>query len=57
MTRGKEAVIIDYKFGEENSAYNRQISEYMKIVQQMGYERIKGYIWYVSLGKIVPIEK
>ena len=57
MTRGKEAVIIDYKFGEENSAYNRQISEYRKIVEQMGYESVRGYIWYVSLGKIVSIEK
>jgi len=49
--------VIDYKFGEENNAYHRQISEYIEILEQMGYTSVKGYIWYVPTGKIVQIEK
>ena len=57
MTRGTEAVVVDYKFGEESNAYHRQIAEYIEILRQMGYTSVKGYIWYVSTGKIVQIEE
>ncbi len=57
MTRGGEAVVVDYKFGEESNAYHRQIAEYIEILRQMGYTSVKGYIWYVSTGKIVQIEE
>jgi ATP-dependent exoDNAse (exonuclease V) beta subunit len=57
MTRGNEAVVVDYKFGEESNAYHRQIAEYIEILRQMGYTSVKGYIWYVSTGKIVQIEE
>ena len=56
MTRGKEAVVVDYKFGEENAAYNKQIANYMHKLQEMDYTSVKGYIWYVTSGKIVQIE-
>ena len=57
MTRGTEAVVVDYKFGEEKAIYHRQIEEYINILKQMGYPTVKGYIWYVPTGKIVTIEK
>ena len=56
MIRGKEAVIVDYKFGEENSSYNKQIANYIEELQKMGYTSIKGYIWYVPTGKITQID-
>ena len=56
MTRGKEAVVIDYKFGEEKSIYKKQIADYMYTLKKMGYIDTKGYIWYVPTGKIVQIE-
>uniref|UniRef100_UPI0040567787 UvrD-helicase domain-containing protein n=1 Tax=Alistipes sp. TaxID=1872444 RepID=UPI0040567787 len=55
MTRDHEAVVIDYKFGEENNSYNRQIKEYMDMLQDMGYTSVRGYIWYVLTGNIVEI--
>ena len=55
MIRKDEAVVVDYKFGEENSAYNKQIANYMRELQEMGYSIVKGYIWYVPTGKIVQI--
>ena len=55
MIRGREAVVIDYKFGEESSYYNKQIASYIEELQKMGYASVKGYIWYVPIGKIVQI--
>ena len=55
MTRGEEAIVIDYKFGEENTSYNKQIANYIDELQKMGYTSVKGYIWYVSAGKIIQI--
>ncbi len=55
MTRGHEAVVIDYKFGEENSSYNKQIEEYVNMLRDMGYTSVRGYIWYVSAGNIIEI--
>ena len=55
MTRGKEAVVVDYKFGEEKSLYNRQIGEYIALLKEMGFTSVKGYLWYVPSGKIVEV--
>lgn len=55
MTRRDEAVVIDYKFGEENNAYKKQIREYIDELRKMGYSSVKGYIWYVPTGKIIEI--
>ena len=57
MTRQREAVVIDYKFGEESNSYKKQIREYIAELKSMGYTSIKGYIWYVSAGKIVEIDQ
>ena len=56
MTRGKEAVVLDYKFGEEDDDYRKQIAGYMAILRDMGYTSVKGYLWYVSAGKIERVE-
>lgn len=52
-----EVVILDYKFGEKRQvSYLKQMRSYMRLVAQMGYKNVHGYIWYVSLGKIEPVE-
>lgn len=55
MTNGKTAVIVDYKFGNEKDEHRAQISDYLKVLHDMGYSA-KGYVWYVPKGKIVEIE-
>lgn len=53
VIKGEKALVIDYKFGEkEQSKYQKQVSQYKKILQEMGYST-EGYIYYVSLRKIV----
>ena len=56
MTDGEKAIIVDYKFGrKEEKSYLRQVSFYCKTLKQMGYTDVSGYIWYVTLNKIVPV--
>ena len=39
--------IIDYKFGEEDPRYLKQVLRYMNLYRKMGHENVHGYIWYV----------
>lgn len=59
MISGKRAVVIDYKFGHtKNNAYNRQVSDYMRLIEQMGlYSQIEGYVWYIALGEVVEVDR
>lgn len=58
MISGDRAVVVDYKFGDKRSSvYRKQIAEYMRLLSDMGkYNRIEGYVWYISLGEIENIE-
>lgn len=39
--------IIDYKFtSEQEDAHRQQVSEYITLLQQMGYSDVHAYLWY-----------
>ena len=38
--------IIDYKFGTPEEGYRRQVERYKALYRQMGYEPVRGYLWY-----------
>ncbi len=49
------ALIIDYKFGEnESNYYISQVRQYMDLISQMQYI-VKGFICYVSLRKVIEV--
>ena len=52
MISGNKAVVVDYKFGEIDNSYRKQIKRYHWLLEQMGYSDIKGYLWYVREGVI-----
>ena len=57
MIRGERAVVVDYKFGEEQrAAHHRQVATYAQLLREMGYTQIEGYVWYLSLGHIVKVD-
>jgi CRISPR/Cas system-associated exonuclease Cas4 (RecB family) len=49
--------VIDYKFGSEiQEDYHRaQVGEYVGLISKMGYDNVKGYIWYVNSNKVVEV--
>ena len=56
MINKDEVIVIDYKFGEkENSKYIRQVKYYINQIQKMGYKNVRGYICYITLGKVVEV--
>ncbi|MDH6355178.1 ATP-dependent helicase/nuclease subunit A [Dysgonomonas sp. PH5-45] len=56
MLKDGEVVVVDYKFGQhESPRYVKQVEYYKDRIQQMGYTRLRGYIWYVHLQKVVEV--
>ncbi len=56
MICGDRAVVVDYKFGADRSGRHvRQVAEYMRLIGDMGYGRVEGYVWYISLGEIAEV--
>ncbi len=50
------ADVIDYKFGKEKSKkYHNQIKKYVSYLKQAGYNNVKGWLWYITLGEIEEI--
>ena len=49
-------IVIDYKFGEKDlEKHTEQVRGYMKRLERMGKKPIQGYLWYVALDEIVPV--
>lgn len=55
MISDDEVVVVDYKFGQEGKLYQRQMSEYISLLRQMGYKKVSGYIWYVRESRIEEV--
>lgn len=57
MIRGRQAIVVDYKFGEAKSSYAKQVAEYADMLRNMGYDDVRGYIWYVKSGEIIEVRQ
>ncbi|MBP5301892.1 MAG: Dna2/Cas4 domain-containing protein [Bacteroidales bacterium] len=55
IAREGETIVVDYKFGEERKYYCWQVRRYMKLLREMGYPGVKGYLWYVKNNKVEKI--
>ena len=55
MMKDGEVVVVDFKFGRQNRKYNEQVRSYIRLLAQMGYSNITGYLWYVDEGEIVRV--
>lgn len=55
MKRGDETVVVDFKFGRANRAYSDQVKQYMLLLRDMGYSKVRGYLWYVANETIEEI--
>jgi ATP-dependent helicase/nuclease subunit A len=53
-----EVIVIDYKFGESMTANHvRQVKNYMNLIREMNYQKVKGYLWYVYEEKIIDVSE
>lgn len=52
----QNAIVIDYKFGEnELNSHRKQIANYQQLLTEMGYET-KAFLCYVGLKKVVSLQ-
>lgn len=40
--------VVDYKSGEPDPKYFRQVERYVNLYRAMGYRNVKGYLWYLA---------
>ena len=45
---GGNVSVIDYKSGEPDPKYLRQVERYVNLYRAMGYSDVKGYLWYLA---------
>lgn len=56
MVKEGRAVVVDYKFGSKTPAGHRhQIKAYADLLGRMGYERVEGYLWYITIGQVEQV--
>ncbi|HBI81407.1 MAG TPA: hypothetical protein DDY04_05590 [Bacteroidales bacterium] len=51
LTNNNQAIIIDFKFGKPSPKHENQIKQYVVLLQNMGFENVKGYLWYFQLDQ------
>ena len=50
------AIVVDYKTGEKKSDnYNRQVMRYAKTLQETGFAKVEGFLWYINLNEIEKV--
>lgn len=52
LVKDGKVTVIDYKFGERNRRYLRQVARYADIYRRMGYSEISSVIWYVLADEV-----
>ena len=56
MHDGRQWVVVDFKFGSSKPEYFDQVRQYMQLLQQMGHQPVKGYLWYVYSNRIEEVK-
>ena len=56
MMKDGEVIVVDFKFGKPYPEYEAQVREYMDLLEDMGYDHVRGYIWYVFYNELEEIE-
>lgn len=56
MMKNGEVIVVDFKFGKKHATYNKQVHEYMNLLANMGYQHIRGYLWYVFNNELEEIK-
>ncbi len=55
LTRDYQAIIIDFKFGMPMGKHHKQVAQYIKLMNDMGYTNVKGFLCYITLNQIEEV--
>lgn len=57
ILKDHEAIVVDFKTGEEYERYGKQVMEYMDLVNKLSGKPVRGYLCYLETGKIEEVRK
>jgi ATP-dependent helicase/nuclease subunit A len=57
ITKGKTAIIIDFKTGERKKNDHHQVLEYINIMRQMNFTDVEGYLLYLKDNEVVDVKE
>ncbi len=58
MTEAGKAIVLDYKFGAMNERiYFPQVRRYMRLMRELGYTHVEGYIWAAETNELIAIKE
>ncbi|MCI4668441.1 MAG: UvrD-helicase domain-containing protein [Bacteroidia bacterium] len=52
MIQNDVAVVVDYKTGLPRESHQKQVQRYKDTLLQMGYRKVRGYLYYLSLNSV-----
>ncbi len=55
MMKNNEVIVVDFKFGKKRPEYVEQVQEYIRLLAEMGYQHITGYLWYVFANQLEEV--
>jgi len=55
MIAGGQAIVVDYKSGEESDKHIEQLNNYGDLLTELGYEQVEKYILYTRDMKVVAV--
>ena len=50
-----KAIVIDFKTGEKSKADQKQVSEYIQILQKMNFTQVEGYLLYTRDQEVISV--
>ncbi len=48
-------LIVDFKTGKEAESHKKQVKDYIKLYQDMGYENVRGELFYTNKKEVIEV--
>lgn len=55
--QNSHAIVLDYKFGERELSYPKQVRQYMSILKRSGFNNVEGFIWYAKEAELEQVKE
>jgi CRISPR/Cas system-associated exonuclease Cas4 (RecB family) len=55
ITPDGHATVIDFKTGSNHPGYRRQVARYMRLLKQLGYSSVSGFLLFIKDESIVEV--
>jgi ATP-dependent exoDNAse (exonuclease V) beta subunit len=52
---GDEMLVVDFKTGQAQPGHSKQVEVYLQLLQDMGYQKVRGEIYYTETGEITKV--